>query len=1173
MGLLRFPVAVGIACYLLVLLVSSNPAETNQQAGATIDFNRDVRPILSKNCFACHGADEGNRKAKLRLDMREESTKIRKKGIPAVAPGKLDQSLMVKKITKGEMPPEESGNKLTKSQIDTLKQWIQEGAPYADHWAFVKPRRPPLPNPSPTGRGTGGEVGRGRWPRNGIDYFVLARLEKDGLKPSPEADRFTLLRRASLDLRGLPPSIDEINAFAKDTSADAYEKMVDKFLADPAYGERWARIWLDLARYADSAGFGSDPLRPNVWPYRDWVIAAFNRNLPYDRFTLEQIAGDLLPSPTREDRVATAFHRNTMTNTEGGTDPEEFRVAAVKDRLITTVQVWMGLTMGCAQCHTHKYDPISHKDFYSFFAIFNQTEDNNRGDEAPTLPTPTAEQAEQNRRIDAKVAPLRQKLDQPTPELTAAQTQWEQELRSTPSWAVLEPSLLQSESKTPLSKLADGSIRASGPNPPNDVYTITAPLTLAELTALRLEVIPDKELPNGGSGRAGDGNFVLSSLSFTVKSSGPAKAPIQGQYVRVSLPGANQILSLAEVQVFNGGDNVARKGKASQSSIDYSGNPEKAIDGNTDGDYFKANSTTHTRIENDPWWEVNLVEPKAIDRIVLWNRTDGGLGTRLAGARVQVLDAARKVVWEETVADPPDPNRELSPGGQRSGSFSRAVADFSQEGFPVMAALQQPTQKTKGWAVAPKQNQPHTAYFLTDKPVASPSQPLLTITLKHRYEQAGFNLGRFRLAVTNDPKMPKRAAVPADILTVLDLPDPQRTPAQRDQLANYYRSITPLLQGVRDELAKLEKSRPKITNLPVMVELPADKKRVTHLMNKGNFLDPGEVVEARTPSGFPPLPPGAAPTRLGVAQWLVSPENPLTARVAVNRFWARLFGTGIVETEEDFGTQGELPSHPELLDWLALEYRETLHWDTKALLKLIVTSATYRQSSRVTPELLRRDPHNRLLTRGPRYRLEAEMIRDQALALSGLMSRKIGGPSVYPPQPDGLWQAAFNGERTWATSQGEDRYRRGLYTFWRRTIPYPSMAAFDAPSREVCAIKRVRSNTPVQAFVTLNDPVYVEAAQALARRIVGEGGASAEDRVRFALRLCQVRPPQPEQVKRLQDLFETELQHYRQSPEKAVKLATDPLGSLPSGMEAADLAAWTVIANVLLNLDAVLTKG
>jgi hypothetical protein len=409
-------------------------------------------------------------------------------------------------------------------------------------------------------------------------------------------------------------------------------------------------------------------------------------------------------------------------------------------------------------------------------------------------------------------------------------------------------------------------------------------------------------------------------------------------------------------------------------------------------------------------------------------------------------------------------------------------------------------------------------------------------------------------------------------LAILDRPDPERKPAERDTLARYFRSITPLLKKVRDEIAKLEKSRPAIPNLPVMQELPTEKHRVTHLMKKGNFLDPGEVVPPSTPAAFPPLPNGAKPDRFGMARWLVSPDNPLTARVAVNRFWARLFGTGIVETEEDFGTQGELPSHPELLDWLAVEYRDSLHWDTKALLKMIVTSATYQQTSRVTPELLARDPRNRLLSRGPRYRLEAETIRDQAMALSGLLAQKIGGPSVYPPQPDGLWQAAFNGERTWATSKGEDRYRRGLYTFWRRTIPYPSMAAFDAPSRETCAIKRVRSNTPVQAFVTLNDPVYVEAAQALARRIVREGGSTPEDRARFILRLCLVRTPAAEQVAKLLELYQSELEHYRQAPAEALKLATDPLGPLPSGMQADELAAWTIIANVVLNLDGVLTK-
>jgi hypothetical protein len=777
-------------------------AQSLTRPQAQIDFSRDVRPILSKNCFPCHGADEGNRKAKLRLDVRELALQPRRKGKAAIAPGKPEQSLVIKMIGEERMPPEESGNKLTAAQIETIRRWIQEGAVYSPHWAFVKPKRPALPL-----------VKQSDWPRNEIDYFVLARLEQEGLEPAREADRFLLLRRASLDLRGLPPSREEIDLFARDTAPRAYERMVDRFLADPAFGERWARVWLDLARYADSAGYGSDPLRPNLWPYRDWVIRAFNRNMPYDRFTIEQIAGDLLPHATQEQRIATAFHRNTMTNTEGGTDPEEFRVAAVKDRINTTVQVWMGLTMGCAQCHSHKYDPISHRDYYSFFAVFNETADANRGDEEPTLPVPTAEQESRSARIEAELSRLRGQLGKPEP------------------------------------------------------------ATVAGLLVRRGPVLP-------------------------------------------------------------------------------------------------------------PEW------------LILYGK-----------------------------------------------------------------------------------------------------------------------------------------------------------------------------------MAGLERSRPPIVKLPIMQELPTGQQRVSHIFKKGNFLDPAERVEPAVLPAFGNLPAGAGPDRLGVAHWLLSPENPLTARVAVNRFWARLFGTGIVETEEDFGTQGELPTHPELLDWLAIHYRDTLKWDTKALLRLIVTSATYRQSSRITPELERRDPHNRLLARGPRYRLEAETIRDQALALSGLLSRELGGPSVFPWQPDGLWQAAFNGERTWQTSGGPERHRRGLYTFWRRTVPYPSMAAFDAPSREVCAIRRVRSNTPVQAFVTLNDPCYVEAAQALARRIVQEGGTGTEERVRFALRLCLVRQPKAEEVNRLVSLFERERQHYRGQREAATKLATNPLGPLPKDMQPDELAAWTVVANVLLNLDSVLTKG
>src|SRR5262245_31612936 len=690
-------------------------------AGETepVDFGRDVRPILSKNCFACHGPDTSQRAAGLRLDQRESALKTRKNGATPVVPGAPDKSELVRRVTAPDeaerMPPKETGNHLTPEQIATLKRWIAEGAPYAEHWAFVKPKRRPLP-----------AVKNTAWPRNGLDYFVLARLEKAGLPPSDEADRFTLLRRASLDLRGLPPTPEEVEAFARDTSADAYEKAVDRMLQDPAYGERWARMWLDLARYADSAGYGSDPLRPNMYRYRDWVIDAFNRNLPFDQFTTEQIAGDLLPSPTLEQRMATAFHRNTMTNTEGGTDDEEFRAAAVKDRVDTTLQVWMGLTMGCAKCHNHKYDPISNQEYYRFYAFFNQTADNDQPDERPTIPTPTPQQQEQLRQIDARVAELKKQLDADTPELAAARAKWEEELRPQSDWVVLDPASARSEGGATLQPQSDHSVRAEGNNPANDVYVVTARTDLKGVTAFRLEVIPDAALPNGGAGRAPDGNFVLSRFSVPAAPDGKDGAPITGRFVRVEIPGENKILSLAEVQVFSGGENVARKGHAEQSSTDYDGQPARAIDGNTEGDYFKANSVTHTRAEANPWWEVKLAEPRPVDQITIWNRTDGGVGVRLANFRVSVLDDDHKVVWQQDVAEPPSPKRELSPSGRQAVALTQALADFAQDKFAVAGAINQPDVTKSGWAVAPQTKVPHAAVFVAAAPVAS-SPAVLTL--------------------------------------------------------------------------------------------------------------------------------------------------------------------------------------------------------------------------------------------------------------------------------------------------------------------------------------------------------------------------------------------------------------------------------------------------------------
>jgi hypothetical protein len=817
-------------------------------AAAPVDFNYDIRPIISAKCYACHGPDEGSRKAKLRLDLREEALKERD-GIRAIVPGDAAASELVLRIKSHDkeevMPPPKEGEPLTAREVDLLTRWVQQGAEYKEHWAWIRPTRPAVP-------GAG----------HPIDGFIRARLQSSGMSLSPEADRHTLLRRVSLDLIGLPPTPDEVAAFVADAAPGAYERAVDRLLASPRFGEKWARMWLDLARYADSTGYGSDALRLNIWPYRDWVIGAFNRNLPYDQFTIEQLAGDLLPNPAKEQLIATAFHRNTMTNIEGGTVDEEWRVAAVKDRIATTAEVWMGITLQCAQCHTHKFDPISHREYYQVFAIFNQTEDDDRKDEAPTLSLASAEDTAKAAKLQAAVTEAEQKL------------------------------------------------------------------------------------------------------------------------------------------------------KAAQDA------------------------------------------------------RDSGL-----------------TAWE-----------------------------------------------------------------------------------------AG----------------PKKEKLPDDVAKILGVEPGKRDAAQRKRLLEYYRPLNPAVAALEKQAAdrKKEQAAFKLLTVPVMRELPPEKRRLTHLLTKGNYLAPAEKVEPSLLAAFSaaPTPPApSAPTRLDLARWLVSPSNPLTARVAVNRFWSQLFGTGLVETEEDFGTQGALPSHPELLDWLAVTFQSPaspdagqrgLAWDVKALLKLIVTSDTYRQSSRILPEHLEKDPRNRLLARFPRRRLEAELVRDQALAVAGLLSPRIGGPSVYPPQPDGLWRVAFNGgENAYRTSTGEDRYRRGLYTIWRRTMPYPSMATFDAPSRESCTLRRQPTNTPLQAFVTLNDPCFVECAQALARRIVKEGGPTAAERLRWALELALARPATDAQLGSLQRLLDAELAHYRSAPADAAKLASSPTQPLPPAADAAELAAYTVVANTLLNLDALLTRG
>ena len=946
-------IAAIAACFLANGAVAADP-----------DFNRDVRPILSGRCYKCHGPDENTREGGLRLDTRAGATKTLDSGETAVFPGHPEKGGLLERITSADpdlrMPPPSEGPPLSAAEVKVLKKWIAAGANYAKHWSYEPPQKSVPP-----------KVTAAAWCNGPIDRFVLARLESQQLRPQDQADPATLLRRVTLDLTGLPPTIEETDAFLADPSPLAYEQVVDRLLASPSFGERFGRSWLDLARYADSAGYADDPPRV-IWRYRDWVISALNSGMPFDQFTIEQLAGDLLPGASESQIVATGFHRNTMTNSEGGTDDEEFRNVAVVDRVNTTMQTWMATTMMCAQCHTHKYDPITQAEYYQVFAIFNQTEDADRRDEAPVLSLFTPEQESRKKQLKEKLA---------------AAEKHASELRKSTTGAAIQ----------------DG--------------------------------------------------------------------PIVGRYLRVELPGKEKILSLAEVEVFSGDRNLARGQMASQSSIAFGGPPELAVDGNSDGRFAEAMSTTHTATEESPWWEVDLGQEQAIDRVVVWNRTDSTeIGRRLNGLRLILLDEQRRPRWVRSV-----PKAAL-----KDGSY----------------------------------------------------------------------------------------AVPADSAKL--------PAAERESLLDVLAESNPELVRARNAVKSVKKELDSITPIttPVMRELPPEKHRKTRIQVRGNFLDLGDEVGPGTPAAFPPIDSGA-PNRLDFAKWLVRPENPLTSRVLANRLWEHFFGIGLVETSEEFGLQGDLPSHPELLDWLAVEAVER-GWDVKQMARAIVLSSTYRQSSTAPADLVARDPNNRLLARGPRFRLEAELVRDHALFAAGLLSRKMEGPSAKPPRPKLGLTAAFGGSTDWEASAGEDRYRRGVYTYWQRSIPYPSMDTFDAPNREVCTVRRTRTNTPLQALVTMNDPVYVEASQALARRTLAEvpqaSGLTADEltrqRITHAFRLCATRQPTSEEVEVLAESLKRVHDRYTSDPEGAAKMAG---ATTPAGQEI-EVASWTVLSNVLLNLDETLTR-
>ncbi len=1027
----------------VTLEVAANPPkETTKAIGSprlseSGEITAKISALFAQRCVQCHG--EFVQQNELRLDSLAAALKGSASG-NVIVPGNSEKSPLVRRMLGLDRPqmPYKSPP-LSPEQTALVRHWIDAGAPGADsveaiteakpakHWAYVKPVRPEVP-----------KVKNPAWCRNPIDYFVLARLEKEEMLPAPEVGKETLIRRVSLDLIGLPPTIEEVEAFLADNSPNAYEKVVDRLLASPHYGERWARSWLDLARYADTHGYEEDRRR-TAWKFRDWVMQALNQNMSFKQFTIEQLAGDMLPNVTTAQKIATGFHRNTMLNKEGGIDHEEYRWYSLVDRVNTTADVWLATTLACAQCHNHKFDPFPQKDYYRFLAFFDNSEYSifkpgpaEGWVDEPEIELPTPEQEAKSKEIKAEMAKLQTVLDTPTPELQVAQAGWEAEMKNLDSnWITLRLNRYLSAGGATLTLREDQSLLVGGKNPEADTYIIEARTDRTGITAVRLEVLSDPSLPQGGPGRDPEGNFFLSDVEVEAAPAG---------------------------------------------------------------------------------------KPEPVQKIV----------------------------------------------------FKEAVADESQAGYRAENLVSKDTRRT-GWAIDVSQADAvprRQLVLIPEKPFGFEPGTLMTVRLKHEMRRASRNIGRFRLSVTSIAT-PKRAVeLPARLRPVLDLPIAQRSLEQMNALATVYRSVSVLLQPARDRLGELKKSFDKLGIVTAMVlqERNSFERPSTDLRVRGSFLSKGEKVYAGVPSVLNRLTEDQMPNRLGLARWLVSEDNPLTARVTVNRDWEAFFGRGLVETSEDFGAQGQRPTHPALLDWLATEFMGQ-SWDMKAIKRLIVTSATYQQSSRVAPGLEARDPYNRWLARGPRFRVEAEMVRDITLAASGLLSRKMGGPSVFPYQPEGVWDRPYSDDK-WVMSEGEDRYRRGLYTFVRRTAAYPSLVNFDAPSREFCTVRRPRTNTPLQALTTLNDPAFFEAAKALAKRMMKEAGPDPSSRAIYGFRLCVSRHPNKEELGRLLDYYKQELVGVQSDAE----VARAGVQSEKSTPDPPELAAWTMVSNVLLNLDETITK-
>ncbi|MBX3178949.1 MAG: PSD1 domain-containing protein [Candidatus Hydrogenedentes bacterium] len=1110
-------------------------------AGEAPDFNREVLPILSNNCFACHGPDAPARKAGLRLDLEEAAKGAGKDGARPVAPGDPSASLILERMTAPDpdkrMPPPETGKSLSEAEIETVRRWIAAGAPWQAHWAFIPPARPAVP-----------EVAPAEWPRNPVDNFVLARLADAGMTPSPEADRHTLIRRASLALTGVPPTPEAVEAFVLDADPHAYERLVDRLLASPRYGEHLGRYWLDLARYADTNGYAAD-IERTMWRYRDWVIAAFNQNMPFDQFTVEQLAGDLLPAPTLEQRIATGFSRNHPIMMEGGAIFEEYRVMNVVDRVDTTGAVWLGLTLKCAQCHDHKYDPISQREFYAMYAFFNNiTEEESRlfgteldGNSIPRIPAPLPEQSAARARLEAAIAAVREEKLRPDPALDAAQAAWEAEERAAAGarWTPVE---------------------VSRETPEAGVAVLTGILEQEGVTAVRLSAGGDAaslriaEVELGVAPADGAGEAAPVALAGSAAIAGDA-APAHDGSLETAWEGEALVLA-AGAPIGADGSSLLRvtvRGAAAQDGV-------------------------RVEVSSDPGWLPAAMGPWHVTGPYVEATGDAALDTAHVAPGGIDLDALRPdgtPVWGRPEGEFADGKPQGLPGKTCATYLYRTISAPTPRTMDLALDNRNAVRLwVNGRLVLDKAAQrgevgPHPA------PVTIELRAGENAVLAKVVDYYDFNGHSFFFARRGEELGP----MPLLVARALARGPEERSDAENVALRTFYRSRhwdswAALHEEERDQAWALSRLDAQIPTTMVMEE--RSEPRPAHVLVRGLYDQPGEAVAPGVPAALHGWPEGTPANRLGFARWVVAPENPLAARVTVNRFWQRLFGEGLVRTPDDFGLQGDRPSHPELLDWLAVEF-VTSGWDVRAMHRLLATSATFRQSSRVRGDGA--DPDNRLLARGPRFRLDAEVIRDSALAASGLLVERLGGPSVKPYQPPGLWRdVAYGGGGQRYTAQefiqdhGEKLYRRSLYTFWKRAAAPPGMLIFDAPNRDVCTARRSRSNTPLQALVLMNDVQYVEAAREVARRVLEEAGPGAGERIEYACRVVFGRPPRPVEMAALLAQYETEAATYRARPDAAKALLGVGETVAGEGYDPAELAAWTLVASALMNADAFVTQ-